>query len=62
MFQFSKSCVAHTVELKTGSDPYLRVAVIRVPAGSEALLPSDIPNQEVRFTNGDLLDVAADGR
>lgn len=40
---------------------YLCVAVVRVPTGSEALLPSDIPNQKVRFAHGDLLHVASDG-
>lgn len=40
---------------------YLRVAVVREPAGSKALLPSDIPNQKVCFAHGDLLDVASDG-
>lgn len=43
------------------SDPYLCVAVVRVPAGSKALLPSDIPNQEVCLAYSDLLNVAADG-
>lgn len=43
------------------SDPYLCVAIVRVPAGSEAVLSSDIPNQEVCLTHGDLLDVAANG-
>lgn len=40
---------------------YLCVAVVGVPAGSEVLLPADVPNQEVRVTDGDLLHVAADG-
>lgn len=40
---------------------YLCVAVVRVPAGSKALLPPDIPDQKVRFAHGDLLNVASDG-
>lgn len=40
---------------------YLCVAVVRVPAGSEALLPSDVPDQEVGLAYGDLLNVASDG-
>jgi len=57
----SVSLLVSVSELKTGSDPYLCVAVVGVPAGSKALLSSDIPNQEVCFTYGDLLHVAADG-
>lgn len=40
---------------------YLRVAVVRVPAGSKALLAADIPNQKVCFAHRDLLHVAPDG-
>lgn len=47
--------------LKTSSDPHLCAAVVGVPAGSKALLSSDIPNQEVCVTHGDLLNVAANG-
>lgn len=40
---------------------YLCVAVVGVPTGSEALLPSDVPHQKVCFAHGDLLNVASDG-
>lgn len=40
---------------------YLCVAVVGVPAGSQTLLPSNIPNHEVRVPNNDLLYIAADG-
>lgn len=42
-------------------DQYLGVAVVREPAGSKALLPSDVPNQEVCVAHRYLLHVAANG-
>lgn len=42
-------------------DQHLSVAVVREPAGSKALLPSDVPNQEVCVADGYLLNVAANG-
>lgn len=41
--------------------PYLSVAVVGVPAGPKALLPSYVPKQEVCVAHSYLLHVAANG-
>lgn len=49
-------CGAHTP-----TDPYLCVAVVGVPAGSQAFLASDVPYQEAGLAYRDLLYVTANG-
>ena len=38
---------------------YLCVTVVRIPGGSEALLATDIPDEEACLANTDLLNIAA---
>lgn len=60
-YKSQHKCISQSVLPQTFRNPYLCVAVVRVPAGSEALLPADIPNQEVCFVYSDLLNVASNG-
>lgn len=53
--------VVVAVSIGAEDDPYLCIAVVRVPAGPQTLLTSNIPDQEVCVSDSDLLNVAANG-